>query len=63
MVLFVALAPMVKATQAQAEPTGLTFWSFVPDHENYWMRQADHWNADNPDRPIKLTATDYPWAD
>lgn len=63
LVMLVALAPAMTVTQAQAEPTRLSFWSFVPDHEEYWLAQAEYWNADNPDRPIELEVTDYPWAD
>jgi|AMZC01.1.fsa_nt_AMZC01000329.1_6 arabinosaccharide transport system substrate-binding protein len=62
-VLLVAMAPAVQTTRAQAQPTELTFWTFVQDHADYWVAQADHWNAEHPDRPITLTPTIYPWAD
>lgn len=61
-VMLVMLAPMVPNTDAQ-EPTELTFWTFVQDHADYWVAQAGHWNEANPDRPIEVVPTVYPWAD
>jgi arabinosaccharide transport system substrate-binding protein len=48
----VALAP---ATVVAQTPTDLSLWVFVKGHGDFMVKQAEAWNAANPDRPINLT--------
>ena len=54
----VALAPSGAVAQT---PTDLSLWVFVDGHGDFMVKQAEAWNAANPDRPINLTytTTDY----
>jgi arabinosaccharide transport system substrate-binding protein len=47
----VALAPVSVAQ----EPTDLSLWVFVDRHGAFLVKQAELWNAANPDRPITVT--------
>jgi arabinosaccharide transport system substrate-binding protein len=47
----VALTP---TTVAQT-PTDLSLWVFVDRHGAFLVKQAERWNAANPDRPITVT--------
>jgi arabinosaccharide transport system substrate-binding protein len=53
-------ALVAPATVAQT-PTDLSLWVFVDRHGQFMVKQAEAWNAANPDRPINLTyeAIDY----
>jgi arabinosaccharide transport system substrate-binding protein len=44
------------------EPTDLSLWVFVKGHGDFMVKQAEAWNAANPDRPINLTYTETPYA-
>jgi arabinosaccharide transport system substrate-binding protein len=46
------------ATVAQT-PTDLSLWVFVAGHGDFMVKQAEAWNAANPDRPINLTYTEF----
>ena len=50
----VAGALIAPAAVAQT-PTDLKLWVFVPRHGDFMVKQAERWNAANPDRPINLT--------
>ena len=54
-----ALTP---ATVAQT-PTDLSLWVFVDRHGDFMVKQAERWNAANPDRPINLTYEAIPYED
>jgi arabinosaccharide transport system substrate-binding protein len=57
------LGSLLPGVYAQAEPTELTFWTFVDAHADYWLSQAERWNEANPDRPITLNPSVIPWDD
>src|SRR5215510_4919554 len=64
--IVLTLVPLVTSLNTvarAADATEITFWTFVQAHADYWSKSADLWNTANPDRPIKLTPTVYPWAD
>ena len=37
--------------------TELSLWTFQELHVGFYTEMADHWNENNPDRPINLTVT------
>jgi arabinosaccharide transport system substrate-binding protein len=48
---------LVPTTAIAQTPTDLSLWVFVDRHGDFMVKQADAWNAANPDRPIHLTYT------
>ena len=40
-----------------AEPTTLTMWTFIAQHQDFFEKAAERWNNDNPDRPIAVEVT------
>jgi arabinosaccharide transport system substrate-binding protein len=58
--LALAAAPAVAPVAAQT-PTDLSLWVFVDRHGDFMVRQAEAWNAANPDRPINLTFEAIPY--
>ncbi|MET0771715.1 MAG: extracellular solute-binding protein, partial [Candidatus Limnocylindrales bacterium] len=55
-------ALIAPATVAQT-PTDLSLWVFVDRHGTFMQKQAELWNAANPDRPINLTFESIPYDD
>ncbi len=43
--------------------TTFTFWTFQESHGEFFKDAVDTWNAANPDRPIELETTVYPYED
>src|SRR5918994_2030415 len=43
--------------------TALDMWVFAELHATYYEQMAERWNEENPDRPIKLNVTVYPYDD
>ncbi|MEX2414549.1 MAG: extracellular solute-binding protein [Paenibacillaceae bacterium] len=46
-----------------AKPTKLVLWTFNALHQTFYEAMADQWNEKNPDKPITLEATTYPYDD
>lgn len=43
--------------------TPLEMWVFAELHATYYEQMAERWNEENPDRPIDLNVTVYPYDD
>jgi arabinosaccharide transport system substrate-binding protein len=43
--------------------TSLKMWVFAELHATYYKQMADAWNKENPDKPIDLKVTVYPYED
>lgn len=43
--------------------TALEMWVFAELHATYYEQMAERWNEENPDRPIDLEVTVYPYDD
>lgn len=50
-------------TQAQAQPVDIQFWTFQDLHVQFYEKMAAKWNEDNPNEPINLVPTVYPFDD
>ncbi len=52
-------------TSTFGDPNGthLEMWTFVEIHGQHYGNMVDIWNEQNPDRPIEITCTTYPYAD
>ena len=46
---------------AAAETTTLTFWTFQELHQQFFEKQVELWNENNPDNQINLESTVYPY--
>lgn len=62
------LAACSGGTEAQGGPdekgrTPLDMWVFAELHATYYEQMAERWNEENPDRPINLKVTVYPYDD
>jgi arabinosaccharide transport system substrate-binding protein len=44
-------------------PTALEMWVFAELHATYYEQMAEAWNEENPDRPVDLNVTVYPYDD
>ncbi len=55
--------PEPEPEPAPAEPTEIEFWTFQDLHVEFYEEMASEWNAANPDRPITLKTTVYPFDD
>jgi len=42
------------------DATELTFWTFSPQHVDFYQDAAERWNEENSDNPIKLVIESYP---
>ena len=51
------------APAADGEATTLDMWVFAELHAAYYEEMADQWNEQNPDRPVELDVTVYPYDD
>ena len=40
-----------------ADTTTLTMWTFIAQHQEFFEKAAERWNAENPDRPIAVEVT------
>lgn len=50
-------------TQAQAQPVDIQFWTFQDLHVQFYEKMAAKWNEENPNEPINLVPTVYPFDD
>ncbi|MDT0164412.1 extracellular solute-binding protein [Actinotalea sp. AC32] len=48
---------------ADGEPVSLDMWVFAELHAAYYEQMAEQWNEANPDRPVDLEVTVYPYDD
>ncbi len=48
---------------ADGEAVTLDMWVFAELHAAYYEQMAEEWNDQNPDRPVDLDVTVYPYAD
>ncbi|MDD3411550.1 MAG: ABC transporter substrate-binding protein, partial [Eubacteriales bacterium] len=48
---------MTSIASAEATPTKLTMWTFISQHDAYYYKMADAWNAEHPDQTIELEVT------
>lgn len=51
------------APAADGKATALDMWVFAELHADYYEQMADEWNEQNPDRPVELDITVYPYQD
>ena len=57
------LAALLPLTGIAAEPTELTFWTYVELHSEFFQDAANRWNEMHPDEPINLKCESYPTVD
>lgn len=50
-------------TASAAEVTNFEFWTFNELHVEFYLKMAEIWNAENPDRPIAINPTVFPYDD
>lgn len=43
--------------------THLNMWTFVELHSKFYAKMLEKWNKENPDKPISITFTTYPYSD
>lgn len=51
------------SSQGAAQPVDIQFWTFQDLHVEFYEKMAEKWNQQNPDRPINLIPTVYPYDD
>jgi len=51
------------SSQGAAQPVDIQFWTFQDLHIEFYEKMAEKWNQQNPDRPINLIPTVYPYDD
>ena len=70
--LAVSMPMAVLAEEAEAEAvttvgpedgTHFELWSFVDVHNEFYGKMVDLWNEQNPDKPVQITFSTYPYAD
>ncbi|MBQ3705745.1 MAG: extracellular solute-binding protein [Clostridia bacterium] len=57
------LSALIPAMSVAAEPTDLTFWTYVELHSEFFEDAAARWNEMHPDEPINLKCESYPTVD
>ena len=57
------LAVLLPTAGTAAEPTDLTFWTYVELHSEFFEDAANRWNEMHPDEPINLKCESYPTVD
>ena len=50
-------------TVGPEDGTHFDLWAFVDVHNNFYANMVNEWNEENPDRPIQITFTTYPYSD
>lgn len=58
----VSTAPSAEVS-TEAKPTDVEFWTFQDLHVQFYEKMADKWNEENPNEPINLIPTVYPFDD
>ena len=61
--LILVVAVLAGCQKKAPEVTEINFWTFQELHVEYYQKMVDKWNAKNPDKPIKLNPTVYPYDD
>ena len=56
-------APEAVTTVGPEDGTHFELWSFVDVHNNFYANMVNQWNEENPDRPIQITFSTYPYSD
>jgi arabinosaccharide transport system substrate-binding protein len=51
------------SSDTAATPTDIEFWTFQALHVDFYKKMADLWNEANPNEPINLITTEYPFED
>src|SRR3712207_2892498 len=51
------------APAEDGSPVALDMWVFAELHATYYEQMAEAWNEENPDRPVELNVTVYPYDD
>lgn len=57
LVLAVCMLLGMVSVASAAETTKLTMWTFIAQHQDFFEKAAERWNAANPDRPIEVEVT------
>lgn len=63
LVLVLAASLLSGFAFAEATPTDIEFWTFQELHVEFYEAMAEKWNEQNPDEPINLVPTVYPYQD
>lgn len=74
MVATMGTVAMAEEAETEAEATAVTtvgpddgthfeLWTFVDLHSNFYANMVNEWNEANPDKPIQITFSTYPYAD
>ena len=50
-------------TVGPEDGTHFELWSFVDVHNEFYGKMVDLWNEENPDKPIQITFSTYPYSD
>lgn len=58
----VSTAPSAEVS-TEAKPTDVEFWTFQDLHVQFYEKMAEKWNEENPNEPINLIPTVYPFDD
>ena len=56
-------APSAVTTVGPEDGTHFELWSFVDLHNEFYGKMVEAWNEQNPDKPIQITFSTYPYAD
>jgi arabinosaccharide transport system substrate-binding protein len=51
------------AAPEDGSPVALDMWVFAELHQTFYEQMAEAWNEENPDRPVDLNVTVYPYDD
>ena len=52
-----------RTMDVEGETTELEVWTFVELHQDFYVNMAEKWNAENPDKKVKLTLSNLGYDD
>ena len=55
--------PQAVTTVGPEDGTHFEMWSFVDAHNEFYGKMVEKWNEQNPDKPINITFSTYPYSD
>ena len=55
--------PQAVTTVGPEDGTHFEMWSFVDAHNEFYGQMVEKWNEENPDKPINVTFSTYPYSD
>lgn len=55
--------PSAVTTVGPDDGTKFDLWTFVDLHSNFYANMVNEWNEQNPDKPIQVTFSTYPYAE